>query len=301
MRWTTEERTEDMPENDDLIPPGGDVQPAEAAASEGAEGGEGSREPDEGQMSLEQMLEKERNDRKADLGRLTAANQQLNAARRSLQARGLDLDESGNVVPLDPFADAGLGPGDRGDRGFGGAPTPGPQTQTGYEPDEEEIWTKPREYVGQRAQEAAREETAQALRVVLPVLDGLVETTLSSKYPDWGQIGRDVKETLKSMGFSNLTHAMTMPQHVETAVFAVRGRRLAAGGAPGAAEAEAARQQRVAAGASAGGASAAAPAGGSGLSPEEKEEARAMGLTDADYVKLRDGVVEIPVTGGGKR
>ena len=141
----------------------------------------------------------------------------------------------------------------------------------------------------------ANERIRAVLGPIVPTLDGFVETTVRQQYPDWDGIKDDVTANLKKWGFTSLMHAQSMGM-MEDAVYAARGKRASSGApatpSPGPSpQSEADRVAALAAGSAVGGPGPrpAAPGPTSELSPEERAQIEASGMTIAEYEELTSG------------
>ena len=224
---------------------------------------------------------------KKEQGRLTTARSQIEQ-----QSNGqFTLDNEGNVIQNES--------------------TPGTYSQpapTGEEekPDAYEIAGDPEKlmaYIDDQATKKATQIASNMLGQIVPTIDKSFEGSLKATYPDWDDIKGDVQSKLRGFGITTLTQAASYPQYFNMAIESARYSKMVKKQSPvNVTESEAERAARVAQTAAGGGGAAKIPPALNelGLTAEEVQEYKDVGLSDGDIANVVGGKATIDVIGGGK-
>lgn len=234
-------------------------------------------------------------------GRVRTEQARRDTANAQLAPMGLRIDpETGNVVPV--------------------VPQSGGYVTTAQPPAPEFDWDRysndPQAVIDERVTQGVQAGIAQMMNVVTPLMDRTAERQLKQDYPDWADIGDEVKSTLTNWGFQGIMQAEALADqqtkqgrrvsYVQDAVNAVRGARLypKAQAAVTAGPTEEERQTRLAEGAQVGGSPTGTQSGDLGLTPDERAEATRLGVTPQQMAEALSGAVTVDVLGikkkGGK-
>lgn len=170
------------------------------------------------------------------MGRVRQRDTKLERVAASLAAQGLTLDAEGNIVPT---------------AGYQQPQQPAPVSEQADWVDYDNLSQSIDERIEKRVAVIAAQQVGQGLGAIAPILNKSYNATLRQEYPDWDDIGKDVQDTVFRLGFTNIAQASAIPNVMETAIDAVRGKRLAARAADPAAEGV--RQARLAQAAQVGG------------------------------------------------
>jgi hypothetical protein len=228
-------------------------------------------------------LDKERNDRRAEDGRLQKYN-------TILASQGLRVDpQTEQVVQIGG--------------GYATAPTyqqPPPEPEEYMFDDVTDAQIDKR--IESRAQQLLQNWQTNTLNPVLSVVLGNIEQStkreMAADVPEWKDINTEVMSELQEMGFATLTQARAAnPKLVQTTIDAVRFRRGAAPQGSAAGNAEAERRARAQAAADVGGGAGRSDTQTYDFNAEELAEIRARGMTPEEYIELASGPAKIAPKG----
>jgi len=241
-------------------------------------------------------------ERKTWEGRLRKEQERFETIKANLAQYNVTVDEFGNIVPIQQQGDY--------------YPTTGEYQQLyqptynqlyqqpyqqPYQPTYQQQYTPPDDeefdpFVPENIDKRVTSTVAPVVNGMMSAQDWLIEQELKRQNPDWGEIGNEVRNYIRSLGATGFSQVISMNRAdlIDMAIFAARGKRGHARAAGDREKQEAERQAAISAAAATGGAPSAGAAGdGYDYTPEEREAIAAAGMTVAEYEELTNGRAEL--------
>mgnify|MGYP000993249605 CR=1 FL=1 len=229
-------------------------------------------------------------ERKTWEGRLRKEQERFETIKANLAQYNATVDEFGNIVPIQQQGDYYPTTGEY--QQLYQQPYQQPYQQQYTPPDDEEFDP----YVPENIDKRVTSTVAPVVNGMMSAQDWLIEQELKRQNPDWGEIGGEVKNYIRSLGATGFSQVISMNRAdlIDMAIFAARGKRGQARAAGDREKQEAERQAAISAAAATGGAPSAGAAGdGYDYTPEEREAIAAAGMTVAEYEELTNGRAEL--------
>lgn len=229
-------------------------------------------------------------ERKTWEGRLRKEQERFETIKANLAQYNATVDEFGNIVPIQQQSDYYPTTGEY--QQLYQQPYQQPYQQQYTPPDDEEFDP----YVPENIDKRVTSTVAPVVNGMMSAQDWLIEQELKRQNPDWGEIGNEVRNYIRSLGATGFSQVISMNRAdlIDMAIFAARGKRGQARAAGDREKQEAERQAAISAAAATGGAPSAGAAGdGYDYTPEEREAIAAAGMTVAEYEELTNGRAEL--------
>lgn len=229
-------------------------------------------------------------ERKTWEGRLRKEQERFETIKANLAQYNATVDEFGNIVPIQQQGDYYPTTGEY--QQLYQQPYQQPYQQQYTPPDDEEFDP----YVPENIDKRVTSTVAPVVNGMMSAQDWLIEQELKRQNPDWGEIGNEVRNYIRSLGATGFSQVISMNRAdlIDMAIFAARGKRGQARAAGDREKQEAERQAAISAAAATGGAPSAGAAGdGYDYTPEEREAIAAAGMTVAEYEELTNGRAEL--------